>query len=107
MGSTQLIAWARKTKKKYKRTIFDSYAVVMAFKKSQFSDFYKIVPAKENMDLVKKYRVRQDNTVVFCAPNGEMVACLAGMQCTQTNVLKVLKAWRQVYQAWQRKHAAK
>jgi len=78
-----------------------------AFKKAGFTEFYKVVAVKENAELVKKYKIRQDNTLVFCAPNGEMVVSLAGMQCNQTNTIKILKAWPQIYQAWQSKSTRK
>jgi len=109
LGSTAIRARANKKgpRKPFKFTVFESRLVIEGFKKAGFSEYYKVTPSKENLPLVKKYSVRRDNTVVFCAPGGEMVACLGGMECNQTNVLKVLKSWTMLYQAWQKRQASK
>lgn len=97
----------QKDAKPYKLTIFESLPVIEGFKKAGLTEYYKVTASKENVELIKKYSVRQDNTLVFCAPTGDMVACLAGMRCNQTEVLKVLKVWPQLYEAWQKRQAAK
>ena len=107
LGTEALRARAKKKDAKpYRLTVFESRTVMDAFKKAGFTEFYKVTACPENAELVKKYKVRQDNTLVFCAPNGELVTCLPGMQCTQTNVLRILKSWAMVYQAWQKRHAS-
>jgi hypothetical protein len=106
LGSVALRARAKKGLR-HRITVFESVRVMDAFKKAGFTEFYKVVPSAENAELIKKYRVRQANTLVFCAPNEEPVVTLAGMQCTQTNVLKVLSSWKIIYQSWQKKFAAK
>jgi len=79
---------------------------MQAFKKAGFNEFYKVVPGKENAKLIRKYNVRQDNTLVLCAPNGDLVASLAGMNCNQTNTIRLLQSWKGIYATWQTKHAS-
>jgi len=88
-------------KRTSKATIFESSRVVGAFIGNGFHEFYKVIARKETADLAKKYGVTQDNTLVLCAANGEMVTCLAGPQCNPANVLKLLKQWPQIHKAWQ------
>lgn len=97
----------QKGAKRPKPTVFDSLAVLIAFKKAKLEKFYKVVASKETQALAKKYKVTQDNTLIFCAPNGDPVAQLAGKQCNTTNTLKVLKVWPTVYADWQKKQAKK
>ena len=106
VGTTALRALIKKGVRPARITVFESVKVTDAFKKAGFKEFYKVIPARENAKLIRKYKVRQDNTLVFCAPNGDMVACLAGMNCNQTNTLKLLKSWKTIYQTWQTQHAA-
>jgi hypothetical protein len=88
--------------KPVKRTIFDNNAILDAFKKADITKFCRVTATKENQELVKKYNVTQDNTLLLCAPNGDLVMILAGGQCTDAEVLKVLKNWPEIYKAWQK-----
>lgn len=107
LGTEALRARSKqKNATRYRLTVFESRSVMDAFAKAGFTEFYKVVACPENAELVTKYNVKQDNTLVFCAPDGELVACLAGVQCTQTNVLKLLASWTAVYQTWQKTQAA-
>lgn len=94
-------------KKPFKFTIFESFSVLGAFKREKFTEFYKVVLCEENADLAKQYKVQQDNTLVFCAPDGRAVLSLAGRDCNQTNVINALKWWPKTYQAWQKKEPPK
>lgn len=103
VGTDAIRALKKPGAKPVKETIFEENVVLDAFKKAGINDFYKVAAIKENVELANKYRVACDNTLVFCAPDGDSVVTLAGDQCSQTNVLKVLKTWKEIYEAWQKK----
>jgi hypothetical protein len=86
-----------------KETVFESNSVLDLFKKDGILEFFKVVAVKENVALAKRYKVTQDNTLVLCSPSNEVVMMLSGEECNQTNVIKALKAWPEVYAAWQKK----
>jgi hypothetical protein len=105
IGTLAIRAKIKEGIKPLQDTIFESRSVLDAFKKAGINEFFKIPATKENVALAKKYQVTQDNTLVLCSPSGESIITLAGAQCNQTNVLKLLKSWPEVYEAWQQKNA--
>ena len=104
VGTVARLALIKKGIKSIQGTVFDSNAVLAAFKKADINEFFKVTAVKENIELARKYKVTMDNTQVICDPNGEAVVTLAGVQCKQTNVIKLLKAWPTVYAAWKKKN---
>ena len=89
--------------KPVKDTIFEQNGVLDAFKKAGINEFFKVSATKDNINLAKKYKVAQDNTLILCSPKGGAVVTLSGDQCTYANVMKVLKLWNEIYADWNKK----
>lgn len=105
LGTAGLNAKIKSGVKLVKRTVFESLAVITAFKKAGFTEFFKVPGTKENIELAKKFNVTLDNTLVFCSPGGEKVAMFAGDGCKDSTLLAFLKTWPDTYAAWQKKSA--
>jgi len=105
LGTVAIKAKIKAGQKPLKDTVFESVSVLSAFKKAGIMAFVKVPATKDNHVLAKKYQVTQDNTLIICAPDGEAIVTLAGDQCNQTNVSKLLKMWAEVYEAWKKKRA--
>lgn len=103
IGTLAIRAKIKEGIKPVQDSIFESRAVLESFKKAGINEFFKIPATKENAPLAKKYKVVQDNTLVLCSPSGELVVAVGGAECNQTNIIKVLKAWPEIYEAWQKK----
>jgi len=103
---TKARAAAAKTMKVPQPCVFDSKLIVDAVKKAGMT-CAKVTITPENAELMKKYRIQFDPTLVICAANGDALAYLAGQNCRQQNLLALLPGLKQNYAMWKQQHPAK
>lgn len=85
-----------------KLTPFDQTVNIVELKKAGVSHFVKIAATKENEALFKKYRVAPD-TMLVCAPNGDVLTGLSDAQLTQSNVSAMCKTFPALFATWMSK----
>jgi hypothetical protein len=100
----KVIGECRKANAQCKATIWESQNVINDLKHAGVSKFVKIAATKENEELFKKFGAGA-NTLVVCAPNGDKLVTLADEQCSESNVCKELKSFKDKLDGW--KHAQK
>jgi len=83
-----------------KLTPFDQSVNVDELKKAGVRYFVKVAATKENEALFKKYSVAPD-TMIVCAPNGDVLTGLNGAQLTQSNVSVMCKKFPALLASWE------
>jgi hypothetical protein len=103
-GLTGHNAYRREFGKTAPVTFFDNLAMQTAFRKAGIADFAKVAASRENLPLYQRYRAALDgsNSLVICAPSGDVMASFVGPNCSQTNVFRFLGTFKEFYAGWQK-----
>ena len=106
-GTKALLAYRRTAKGRIAPvSVFENLSVVNAVKKAGMP-LTRVAIGSDSVELCKKFRVAADPTLVICAPGGQMLAAMAGSQCSQQVVLKLLASLKENYESWKAVQPAK
>jgi thioredoxin-related protein len=105
-GSDAIKEYKKTNKITASYTPFENLNFVDTLKQYGYS-VVKVVASPQTIAVAKKYKVGTTPALIACAPTGEVLAQLQGEQCTQTNMLNLIKELKNTYELWKKIQEAK